>query len=291
MRLDPSTNSQSQDIDRLPPPVHERGHRSVHPGAPPASSATLAVMPVRARLPAKYCPTCRCVDRRAARPGDVRNPDPPEPLLDPLSYQRRHTAGDPRTTREPVRRDAGPRWERVPAESDPLRVVPPPLPGCGELRVGQIPSGMRRSTEEGAKVPVGHGDLGDEDRQDEHRHVGGRRSRSGRPGHVEDQGNHSHEGSEDRLPRKEPRDPRRPVTVDTNVNGTDHSPCHRAIVPKASLGCNWPSPSQRASLLSQRLGSPYRIHKTALTAASSWWPHRDGPGSLRRKHEQTTIDN
>jgi uncharacterized protein YdeI (YjbR/CyaY-like superfamily) len=44
MRLDPSTNSQSQDTDRLPTPCHERGHRTVRPGTPRASSATLNVM-------------------------------------------------------------------------------------------------------------------------------------------------------------------------------------------------------------------------------------------------------
>ena len=45
MRLDPSTNSQSQDMDRLPAPVHERGHRSVrHRAAPDRKFATLSIM-------------------------------------------------------------------------------------------------------------------------------------------------------------------------------------------------------------------------------------------------------
>ena len=34
--------------------------------------------------------------RTAARPGDVRDPDQPEPLRDPLPDQRRQAAGDPR---------------------------------------------------------------------------------------------------------------------------------------------------------------------------------------------------
>jgi hypothetical protein len=63
---------------------------------------------------------------------------------------------------------------------------------------------MRRSAQQLAQVPVRHGDLGDEYRQDEHRHVGGRRPWSGRSGHVEDQGDHSDERANDRLPRKKP---------------------------------------------------------------------------------------
>ena len=90
-----------------------------------------------------------------------------------------------------------------------------------------------RSAEQGAKVPVRHGDLGNEDRQDEHRQAAGLpRARSG---HVEDQGDHSHERSDGHVPRKGPRDPRGPATVNLSVNGmTDRSPIHAAIVPKAS---------------------------------------------------------
>jgi hypothetical protein len=88
---------------------------------------------------------------------------------------------------------------------------------------------MRRSAQQLAQMPVRHGDLGDEYRQDEHRHVGGRRPRPGRSGHVEDQGDHSHERSDDRLPRKEPCDAVGTGSINATLSSlSDEAPLHAA---------------------------------------------------------------
>jgi hypothetical protein len=97
---------------------------------------------------------------------------------------------------------------------------------------------MRGSAEQGAKVPVRHGDLGNEDRQDEHRQAGGLpRSRAG---HVEDQGDHSDDRSDGHVPRKGPHDSRGPTTVKVSVDRvTDPSPIHMLIVPNVSPDDKW----------------------------------------------------
>ena len=69
--------------------------------------------------------------------GDVRDPDQPEPLLDPLSYQRGQAGCRPARRRIDQFVAMLARGETVyPPEAHSLRVISPPLPGGGELGVG-----------------------------------------------------------------------------------------------------------------------------------------------------------
>ncbi len=181
-----------------------------------------------------------------------------------------------RLTHQPACRDCGPRRNREPAEANSLRVISPPLPRHRGLCFGARPGGVRWSAEHFPEVPVRHGDLGDDDRQDKHRLVGGR-NRPCRSGHMEDQGDHGDDGSDGRLSRQEPCDARGPCTPDATVNTpTGLSPVHATDRTKCVTTSQLAVPENRpASLLSRALVSCYPNDKTSLTTPRSSWAFRE----------------